>query len=215
MASRPTHSGSPFKLVIYIALPLAFIALWLWSVHHGLMLGRLREQTSSEPSSNPGQNIRTHNFHEWEISCGDGSITFSWHRLDAPEFADGPAEAPSVEVNWYCKQTAPDEAYGSAKKPPQIYPIAFGTDNWGSTILLPLKTVNRFYMLAIRDWLLALLALLNLFLYWRKIRRKKRLADAGLCPKCAYDLRAHKAGDKCPECGAIVPSQPLPTPAST
>jgi hypothetical protein len=30
----------------------------------------------------------------------------------------------------------------------------------------------------------------------------------GLCPRCAYDLRAHKAGDRCPECGTIIPQRP-------
>src|SRR5262249_12717058 len=24
------------------------------------------------------------------------------------------------------------------------------------------------------------------------------------CQKCSYDLRAHKAGDKCPECGRLI-----------
>jgi hypothetical protein len=32
-------------------------------------------------------------------------------------------------------------------------------------------------------------------------RRTKRI---GLCPKCSYDLRAHKPGDKCPECGTVI-----------
>ena len=32
-------------------------------------------------------------------------------------------------------------------------------------------------------------------------RRKHR---AGFCPNCSYDLRAHKPGDKCPECGALI-----------
>ena len=35
------------------------------------------------------------------------------------------------------------------------------------------------------------------------LRRRNRHI-AGLCPKCSYDLRAHKPGDKCPECGTIV-----------
>jgi len=26
-----------------------------------------------------------------------------------------------------------------------------------------------------------------------------------LCPTCRYDLRAHKAGDRCPECGIAIP----------
>lgn len=37
------------------------------------------------------------------------------------------------------------------------------------------------------------------------LRRRSRLAH-NLCPTCAYDLRAHKAGDRCPECGTPIPS---------
>ena len=35
---------------------------------------------------------------------------------------------------------------------------------------------------------------------WRAARR----VGTGLCPVCRYDLRAHRAGDKCPECGTVV-----------
>ncbi|GEM_PF-3665590 len=44
---------------------------------------------------------------------------------------------------------------------------------------------------------------------WKKLgtRRQRR---AGLCPKCHYDLRAHAPGNKCPECGTVIPSKPAP-----
>ena len=41
-------------------------------------------------------------------------------------------------------------------------------------------------------------------------RREKRL---GLCPVCSYDLRAHRPGDKCPECGTTFSKAPTSTPA--
>jgi hypothetical protein len=34
------------------------------------------------------------------------------------------------------------------------------------------------------------------------LRRRKR--HPGLCPACSYDLRAHKPGQRCPECGALI-----------
>ncbi len=38
-------------------------------------------------------------------------------------------------------------------------------------------------------------------LCWR-LRRRRRMR--GCCSQCSYDLRAHKIGDKCPECGTII-----------
>jgi hypothetical protein len=56
-------------------------------------------------------------------------------------------------------------------------------------------------------WLILLTALFPAFLTFRLVRsrhrRRHRLAQ-GLCPVCAYDLCAHKAGDKCPECGTLI-----------
>jgi hypothetical protein len=41
-------------------------------------------------------------------------------------------------------------------------------------------------------------------------RRRKRTPFPGLCPMCSYDLRAHKPGDRCPECGTAVPADRSP-----
>ncbi len=49
------------------------------------------------------------------------------------------------------------------------------------------------------DWIFALL-----FAAWPAawlLRRRNRHRSHGRCPVCGYDLRAHKPGDKCPECG--------------
>ena len=37
---------------------------------------------------------------------------------------------------------------------------------------------------------------------WRT-RRSQRRREGGLCMGCGYDLRAHGAGERCPECGAM------------
>jgi hypothetical protein len=50
-----------------------------------------------------------------------------------------------------------------------------------------------------------------LFFVLRRRRRIARRVGQGLCLQCGYDLRAHKAGDKCPECGT--PKPPAYAPA--
>jgi hypothetical protein len=36
------------------------------------------------------------------------------------------------------------------------------------------------------------------------VMRRRRRASGRLCQRCGYDLRAHSAGDRCPECGTAV-----------
>ncbi len=43
-----------------------------------------------------------------------------------------------------------------------------------------------------------------------KYVRRRRKRDAGACLTCGYDLRAHRPGDKCPECGTPVPALQSP-----
>ena len=49
-------------------------------------------------------------------------------------------------------------------------------------------------------WLIALLAACT--------RKKPLPAFPPLCPTCAYDLRAHSPGNKCPECGTPISDRP-------
>lgn len=38
---------------------------------------------------------------------------------------------------------------------------------------------------------------------WWLGRRPRRRALLGKCSECKYDMRAHKLGDRCPECGSV------------
>jgi hypothetical protein len=54
-------------------------------------------------------------------------------------------------------------------------------------------------------WLAALLAAILPAVWfdrWRRQRSARRRRDAGLCPKCGYDLRGSPG--RCPECGTPV-----------
>jgi len=45
---------------------------------------------------------------------------------------------------------------------------------------------------------------------WRTGRRNRRIA-ASLCLQCRYDLRMHRPGDRCPECGTFICETSLPS----
>jgi hypothetical protein len=64
-------------------------------------------------------------------------------------------------------------------------------------VMLELTVPAWFFMLV------TALPALWLVIARRRLRRSRRIA-AGLCIKCAYDLRA--STDRCPECGARIPS---------
>jgi len=43
-------------------------------------------------------------------------------------------------------------------------------------------------------------------------RRQEHRLTHNLCPTCAYDLRAHKPGGQCPECGTLIPAAQVKEP---
>jgi hypothetical protein len=59
---------------------------------------------------------------------------------------------------------------------------------------------------------LVILPLAALAEWTRRREQKHKLEMIGKCPTCSYDLRAHRPGDKCPECGAVIaiPNPPPP-----
>ena len=63
------------------------------------------------------------------------------------------------------------------------------------------------------SYLALLYSILPLLAFVSIRRRRKLVRDArlGLCPTCGYNLRVHKPGDKCPECGTPVasPAEPI------
>ena len=61
-------------------------------------------------------------------------------------------------------------------------------------------------------WLLILVFLLApgrwVHLHFSRWKGERRARKQGLCLVCAYDLRAHKPGERCPECGTVIPQTP-------
>src|SRR5262249_15968855 len=53
-------------------------------------------------------------------------------------------------------------------------------------------------------WLLIALTLSPTAAYILNSLRRHHRQSHAFCSKCSYDVRAHKAGDKCPECGSPI-----------
>lgn len=69
-------------------------------------------------------------------------------------------------------------------------------------------TAWRLWELIVPNWFpMVLLAIVPAFWVRRQLKRRqlRRRAAHGLCAHCGYDLRAHRAGEKCPECGTAIP----------
>jgi hypothetical protein len=65
-------------------------------------------------------------------------------------------------------------------------------------------TLNCPDWVGIPHWFLAAIFAILPLCWLRRIKEQRRRARSGLCYHCGYDLRAHKPGDRCPECGAPV-----------
>jgi len=67
------------------------------------------------------------------------------------------------------------------------------------------KSNYDYQMATVPLWFLLLLSLiLPIRWLWLTFRRRKAI-DERLCESCRYDLRAHLPGQRCPECGTVIP----------
>jgi len=77
------------------------------------------------------------------------------------------------------------------------------SDGWGAALptwWLHQAPSRRSGVVGVPCWLLLLVFSAPLWWRWHRRRRRGRLATAGRCRTCGYDLRA--TPDRCPECGA-------------
>jgi hypothetical protein len=81
-----------------------------------------------------------------------------------------------------------------------------GDPDWGAFWLWIPSDVHdpAVFFLAIADWVLAVPLIGCAYFCWRRSSRA-RTSSQTRCPICGYDLRAHKPGQKCPECGTEIP----------
>jgi len=103
----------------------------------------------------------------------------------------------------------PADGYGPIQR---SYPNALGFQFAGQPVTTP-TFIDRTRWIVLPYWFLVLvLSFPPLRWTFRHLRYARRLR-LGLCPTCAYDLRASTG--KCPECGSpISPSPPVEPPAA-
>jgi hypothetical protein len=75
----------------------------------------------------------------------------------------------------------------------------------------PISSSGRLTISTVPHWLLVLLTGLPGVVGGWKWHKARRRAREGVCGRCGYDLRAHKAGERCPECGTEIPTVPSAT----
>jgi hypothetical protein len=83
--------------------------------------------------------------------------------------------------------------------------LGFGFRSGQSTFQLIHKRTKIGHDLYFPLWFPILLTSLPLIRPVVRIVRRRKDHKAGLCAACGYDLRTHKPGQRCPECGTIVP----------
>jgi hypothetical protein len=67
------------------------------------------------------------------------------------------------------------------------------------------------YTLYLPHWFIVALLLLYPLRWARRtefwLTQSRQRRAAGQCLGCGYDLRMHKSGDRCPECGQLIPAK--------
>lgn len=186
---------------VLLGIALGALVLWPWSYWHGETIWVFKV------TPNPGHDCAVQRMAGW----GNGSVGLGEVRR---EFI-GAMPAGTRE---YMAQHGLGWNWGARSGSGSIVTDKPGR-SWG-----PLGLTSRdvrdgdgsFSLRAasIPFWLLGLLAALwpltSLTLLLRRRARRRRLASAGCCAHCGYDLRAtpHSGGElvtRCPECGTATP----------
>ncbi|HEY4328698.1 MAG TPA: alpha/beta fold hydrolase, partial [Phycisphaerae bacterium] len=140
------------------------------------------------PSSDPGYSKRITwsdvPYHSLDLCvCAEG-LVFGWHNKDIP---DVPAGFRGDAYRTRAVQFAPGNFFLGAG-------FYHGAD---------------LCVLVVPIWMIIFLTILAPLSSLRRRLRNQRLHSTTLCSCCHYDLRAHRPGDRCPECG-ILSNAPIP-----
>jgi hypothetical protein len=197
-----------FRILVLLSLIL-FVgvgALWIKSVYY-------LADSAGYGWYEPGAST----FHYLEMNSCQGRISFGGNdyfydhtkvlvegkRLGSPEYW------PAGWI-WSANMTPdfPPWPWRFSTAPSLLARIGF---DWYRVDLALALDTRRYWGLVLPDWFLMLVLLILPGAWVRGLpgrRRRFRLAR-GLCTACGYDLRVHKPGDKCPECGTVMTARVL------
>jgi hypothetical protein len=201
--ARP-DSSIRWRVMRRAIVPALFAALWITSVFGEFAWGRTWETVSACPLPRIPGGIGT-DFHERECSIHScrGSLTVLVRSEDSVWEGIWPATKSS---QWFRRWSQCDVA------PCYLFESIFGEGNnyaYADMGPQPLAHSRDVTTVPIPYFLLTTVAAIPLLrLLWSNRRRR----IAGLCRQCGYDLRAHRPGDRCPECGTFVPATSPPSP---
>ncbi len=84
-------------------------------------------------------------------------------------------------------------------------PPPFTGIDWSFTSRDPVYNTPAEQQFRIANWFAAIPFAVCAWWCRKKYHQVQSRAIENLCPICGYDLRAHKPGQKCPECGTEIP----------
>jgi hypothetical protein len=89
--------------------------------------------------------------------------------------------------------------------------VLAATDDWLNAVLG--DPVDRYVRVIFALVVIVVACGPPIWLWVKDVRQTRRMRKSNeqRCRKCHYDLRAHKAGERCPECGTEIPTVPSAT----
>lgn len=200
--------------ILCVILFLTFATLWIRSYFVADAINRdwsvAWPETTTLAGNPPTPALHIHRG-QWSLFAQSGYLCLYAGDTDTLHILPIATAAGPFQLKWNYDHTPARPMPESAHR---FYSSWFRSADWKSTdpfdsFPRPPTTWEKGHtgLYALPLWLLTLpfLLLASLpLLHFLPSRRRARRSAQGVCPTCAYDLRAHAPGSKCPECGTPI-----------